>query len=223
MKWIEKKFKPDFQVIMETYRDLIWDKVKKYSHLIDNPEKTNGIKGPSDPEDKFIGLEYLDWYLKTLPGKGGPQYSRALTASMIWKYDNEFQERIIEIDNLVRQKLGGMDIWFNGAGQYYPPGGYMSWHDNRNAPGYNILITWSEKGDGFFRYYDMDKNTIETMLDRPGWTAKVGYYGGVSDTCVDVENVVPHCCKNYDHRFTFGWYTPMVKEFQDDMINEIFE
>ena len=104
--------KPDFQVIMETYRDLIWDKVKKYSHLIDNPEKTNGIKGPSDPEDKFIGLEYLDWYLKTLPGKGGPQYSRALTASMIWKYDNEFQERIIEIDNLVRQKLGGMDIWF---------------------------------------------------------------------------------------------------------------
>ena len=83
-----------------------------------------------------------------------------------------------------------------------------------------------EKGDGFFRWYDLETGKIETMLDRPGWSAKIGYYGGVNEeqSIIDPTGIVPHCCKNYDHRFTFGWLT-FAKEFQDDMLEsgDIFE
>ena len=35
---------------------------------------------------------------------------------------------------------------YNAVKMVYPKGGYMGWHHNANAPGYNILLSWSEKG-----------------------------------------------------------------------------
>ena len=36
----------------------------------------------------------------------------------------------------------------------YPPGGYISWHNNANASAYNLVFTWSESGNGYFKYID---------------------------------------------------------------------
>jgi hypothetical protein len=63
----------------------------------------------------------------------------------------------------------------------YPPGGFISWHNNANAPGHNMIFTWSEKGDGWFKYWDPKKEEIVTMQDEPGWNAKIGYFGSYSD------------------------------------------
>jgi len=216
MIWVDRKIKPEFQIILDTYRDHTYKAAMKHPEIRGHDE---------DPEDKWIGLEYLKDYLQADPGKGGPRYFRLYQAKNSEKKDPDTLHESVAIDDICRMKLGGTH-WGSGAAQYYPPGGYMSWHDNHNAPGWNILFTWSEKGDGFFRWYDLETGKIETMLDRPGWSAKIGYYGGTDEDhgINDPTGIVPHCCKNYDHRFTFGWLT-FAKEFQDDMLEsgEIFE
>lgn len=58
----------------------------------------------------------------------------------------------------------------------YPPGGYIGWHHNGNAPGYNILFSYSQDGKGWFKYYDYADKEIKTIYDEPGWNVKVGYY-----------------------------------------------
>lgn len=58
----------------------------------------------------------------------------------------------------------------------YPDGGYIGWHHNGNAPGYNILFSYSQDGDGYFKYYDREKDEIVYMHDKPGWNVKCGYY-----------------------------------------------
>tara|TARA_S200002703_G_scaffold25776_1_gene22136 strand:+ start:273 stop:908 length:636 start_codon:yes stop_codon:yes gene_type:complete len=59
----------------------------------------------------------------------------------------------------------------------YPPGGYIGWHSNYDVPGYNCLFTWSEFGDGFFKFIDpLTKETV-TLEDSSGWNARMGYFG----------------------------------------------
>jgi len=59
----------------------------------------------------------------------------------------------------------------------YPPGGLISWHNNANAPGYNIIFTWSEKGDGYWEHLDPDTGEIVRIQDVAGWQCKYGYFG----------------------------------------------
>lgn len=63
----------------------------------------------------------------------------------------------------------------------YPPGGFISWHNNANAAGYNIIITWSETGEGWFDYWDIEKEERVRIPDVPGWQAKMTYFGPYED------------------------------------------
>lgn len=58
----------------------------------------------------------------------------------------------------------------------YPENGYIGWHHNGNAPGYNILFSYTKDGDGHFKYYDREKDEVVYMYDKPGWNVKCGYY-----------------------------------------------
>jgi hypothetical protein len=60
---------------------------------------------------------------------------------------------------------------------YYPPGGFVGWHTNYDANAYQVLFTWSETGDGYFRYYDKQKDEIVTIQDVPGWQCRHFYFG----------------------------------------------
>ena len=51
---------------------------------------------------------------------------------------------------------------------YYPPGGFVGWHTNFDANAYQVLFTWSETGEGFFEYYDKQKDEIIKIPDVPG-------------------------------------------------------
>lgn len=59
----------------------------------------------------------------------------------------------------------------------YPPGGFIAWHNNANASGYNILFTWSQEGNGWFDYYDIEKKERVRVPDVKGWQCKMGYFG----------------------------------------------
>ena len=58
---------------------------------------------------------------------------------------------------------------------YYPPGGFVGWHTNYDANAYQVLFTWSETGEGFFEYYDKQKDKIIKIDDVPGWQCRHYY------------------------------------------------
>ena len=65
---------------------------------------------------------------------------------------------------------------------YYPPGGFVGWHTNFDANAYQVLFTWSETGDGFFEYYDKQKDEIIKIPDVPGWQCRHYYFGAGHET-----------------------------------------
>lgn len=95
----------------------------------------------------------------------------------------------------------------NALAAVYPANGYMSWHTNADAPGYNVLMTWSETGKGFFRYQDPITKEIITMHDKPGWNCKVGYFGKHTET----DKLFWHCCGTEELRVTVAWVFPTLE------------
>lgn len=65
----------------------------------------------------------------------------------------------------------------NSLTSYYPPKGFVGWHTNWNAFGYQIILTWSEDGNGYFTYYDKKKDKIITEYDVKGWQARWYRFG----------------------------------------------
>lgn len=65
----------------------------------------------------------------------------------------------------------------NSLTSFYPPNGFVGWHTNWNAHGYQIIITWSETGDGYFSYYDAVHDEIITEPDVAGWQARWYRFG----------------------------------------------
>jgi len=113
-------------------------------------------------------------------------------------------------------KLNDDLVKFLGARQsavhvYYPEKGFMGWHCNWDVPGYNILINYNA-GDGWFKYWDTENDSVVTMHDPEGWSAKVGYYGGKDDP-------VWHCAGG-GPRITLGFVIPQ-KEMWEMMIEDI--
>ncbi len=126
----------------------------------------------------------------------------------------------IHIDK--QQELNSELIAYLGARNvavhtYYPPNGFMGWHNNWNAHGYNILLTYnSEENGGFFRYLDPITKEVVTLIDPKGWSCKVGYFGRGREP----DKVVYHCCSNTAKRLTLGYVVPHL-EIWRSMIEDI--
>jgi hypothetical protein len=107
----------------------------------------------------------------------------------------------------------------------YPPGGFISWHNNANAAAYNCIFTWSETGDGFFKWYDRKNKKFVTWKDEPGWQCRLGYFAGYDD---DWDELVYHCaatdCWRMTISFTFDCSEESMMMQQwlvDDLMEEI--
>lgn len=109
----------------------------------------------------------------------------------------------------------------------YPPEGFVAWHTNWNSPSYQILFTWSETGEGYFRYKDPSTGEIITLHDKPGWNVRYHYFGSVEEK----EHVLWHCAYTKCDRFSFAYKyengginsakDAMVKEMLEDTLYEI--
>lgn len=97
---------------------------------------------------------------------------------------------------------------------FYPPEGFIAWHNNSNAYGYNILFTYSETGEGAFLYQHPITKEIVEMPDKKGWSAKVG--------CYDVAGGSPlwHAAYTRCHRLNWGYVIP--ENVWSDLMNEDF-
>ena len=127
----------------------------------------------------------------------------------------EVKSHVTRIDELLKPVLSAPHC---PVKMYYPKNGFMHWHNNHNAPGYNILLTYTKEGKGFFRYRDPQTKTTVTMHDSPGWTAKVGYYGSNEEP----DKVYWHCARAYEPRLTLGYIIPH-EEMWEMMCEDIQE
>lgn len=109
----------------------------------------------------------------------------------------------------------------NALTQLYPPDGFISWHNNANACAYNIIFSWSETGDGCFRYVDGHTGEEVVMQDVKGWQCKAGYFGSYRDPWY---KRVYHAAETNCWRITVSYMfdpSDMSLGLQDEVIEEI--
>ena len=104
---------------------------------------------------------------------------------------------------------------------YYPPKGFISWHNNANAPGYNVLFTSSETGDGWFAYKDDDGNTIKVQDERC-WSCKMMHFASYYDK--ENRNPMYHAaytkCKRITMAFRFEESQNIWNDLMEDLQSE---
>lgn len=121
-----------------------------------------------------------------------------------------------KLDDGIMKAIG---VGFNALKMYYPEDGYIGWHNNCNCPGQNLLLTYSQDGDGYFEWMHPDTKEIIRMQDQPGWTAKVGYYGSDKEP----GKILWHTARTKKPRITVSYvvrdqsmWEYMVEDIQSD-------
>lgn len=180
-----------------------------------------------DNRDKIMSDESL--YKIMAEGKehvGFPEviYAYSMTNNLRFSPDATISQKTT-FGKRVQDMLSDTQLKFgfktNALFSVYPPGGFISWHNNANAPAYNFIFTWSETGDGWFKYWDMEKKEIVTMHDVPGWQCKAGYFGAYAN---GEEHLFYHGAQTDCLRMTFAFTLSRDEtslNWQDDIIEEI--
>lgn len=140
-----------------------------------DPSKTNKKLDEVD-DPYYVSSEYRD-YIVSLgeDHMGSPVTAKSypIKPEHYIGTDPEYAVDFANIDTEIKMELG---VKLNALSQLYPPTGYIGWHNNANAPGYNLIFTWSETGDGWFKYIDKYGKEV-TIPDKKGWSLKAGYFG----------------------------------------------
>lgn len=110
----------------------------------------------------------------------------------------EYYEDWSKLHSAMCLELG---ISHSALSQLYPPNGFIGWHNNANASGYNLLFTWSETGEGSFEYLNPKTDKIVVLKDRKGWSCKAGYFGNYGEP----GKVIYHCARTKCWRMTLSY------------------
>lgn len=105
----------------------------------------------------------------------------------------------------------------NALTMFYPDNGFIGWHHNGNAPGYNILLTYSQDGNGCFKYWDYNKKEVVVHKDPIGWSVKVGYY---PNERTETDRVFWHAAETSKARLSIAWVMNQ-RDMWVNMINDI--
>lgn len=184
--------------LLSTLTDICYDK-----KIVDLVSKDYVRKDKLIPEFYGVSDDYLKKAL-TLKVRdfGFPRTAHGLGMSGVRPKDWHLIEPIEDHVKKIGKFLG---THVNALTMLYPKNGFIGWHHNGNAPGYNILLSYSLDGEGDFRYWDKDKKEIVIMKDKPGWFGKVGYYP--SDT-KEVDRVYWHAAQTKQQRVSIAWIMP---------------
>lgn len=142
-----------------------------------------------DDQEKFISDDYMriivdqheahNGYPKSLKG-----YSLDGSDTYLYTRPEDKQKRLpIEwldkYSNINEKLMHELSVRNNAVASLYPPDGYISWHNNANATGFNLIFTWSETGDGWFDYIeDNGKGERVRCQDKKGeWVCRYGMFG----------------------------------------------
>lgn len=160
--------------------------------------------------------EYLKKALESPPmDYGYPRHSWGLELSFDKQYikDKELIDQSTKTDKKLFNFFGARN---NALQMYYPSGGYIGWHTNCNAKGYNIIISCNPGADGYFVHYDHINKKYNYYYDKPGWNIKAGYFGSDKEP----DKMFWHSAKTKTPRLTFS-YIIYDKNIWEDMMIDI--
>jgi hypothetical protein len=168
----------------EILAKLDWVKEKVLQSNIVELSKTVDMHAPSDARtngEKYLTEEYLFKHMGDTEHQGFPVEHYSSPVQDILEHD----ESLAEVYKYAREGfIADLGANANAVFLYYPPGGFVGWHTNQNNSGYQFIFSWSEKGDGYFQYYDKQKQEIVKLPDEAGWNARYYHFGqDESDHC----------------------------------------
>ncbi len=207
-------------VFLQQTQNSIKDKIKWINHDLKDLEKS----------EEAASLEYLKKINHhTHDGFPPEMYGVDLNYDSMKKHglclDPQFFEEVREInfktDDLLQTYLGAK---LSALKAFYPEDGYIAWHTNWNAPGYNIIFTYSPNGNGYWRHIDPqsassyvpDENNLVHIQDKAGWNCKAGYFG----TKEEVNKLVWHSAYTKEPRVTLA-YVLYDEQIWKNLIEEI--
>lgn len=129
---------------------------------------------------------------------------------------DQYKEDWRNLDEKIKTELG-LDC--SALSMMYPPEGYIGWHNNANASAYNLVFTYSESGDGWFKFVDPLTGIVKTLNDKKGWTLKAGYFG----TYDEPEHIYYHAAWTGCWRMTLSYVLGNDKDYWQDCIDYISE
>lgn len=115
-----------------------------------------------------------------------------------------------------------LSVKHNALAAIYPPGGFISWHNNANAPGYNLIFSYTENGTGWFDYIHPETKEVVRCQDKPGtWTCKAAYFGPYDQP----ENLLYHAASSEDEwrvtvSYVFDW-SEASESFREMVLEDI--
>tara|TARA_B100002019_G_scaffold54947_3_gene47127 strand:- start:29530 stop:30165 length:636 start_codon:yes stop_codon:yes gene_type:complete len=173
-------------------------------------------KNTGESIDYCCGEDYLDIIVKK-DGQhiGYPEISYSYDMNMD-RTPAHFRKPLWDMNTELCAYLGARNT---AVSVYYPEGGFMGWHNNWNAHGYNILLSYTKNGGGYFKFRDPESRIVNTMYDPEGWSSKVGYYGRGREP----DKVYYHCAGTTEPRITLGFVVPdedmwlmMIEDIESD-------
>lgn len=225
---IKPPFNPDLMEILNEFiselskHDLSHMKI----HDVNTARRVWGELPDDQPGDYYTSMEHLE-HMKTKIYAGEKKrengFSEATYGINMTLPDCGSNKEVAAAVKNVNKRLNAFFCtMFNAVSMYYPPGGFMGWHNNGNAYGYNILLSWSNGNhQGYFQYIDpITKELVQIHDDEnimDGWTIKVGYFGEFGEE----DRLFWHSARTFDNeRITLGYVIPTEHKHMWDMMVE---
>lgn len=164
--------------------------------------------------DHYVSNEYLESIQADHIGHPETARSYCIKPPHYKGVDKNYQLEYNILDSEMRTELG---VRQSALSQLYPEDGFIAWHSNADASSFNLIFTWSEKGDGYFKYVDpITKNHI-WMVDKKGWQCKAGYFGANDEP----DKVMYHCAATNCKRITLSYTLGFDESYWKDAIEHI--
>lgn len=195
----------------------VLDILNRYSEFVMNYDMEQTTKLMSkDAAEIWVTDSYRDAIISQGESHQGTPASAKSYPIKPWMHRNlkdNYRETFNDFAEELKLELG---VEVDALSQKYPPGGYIAWHNNANASGYNLIFTWSETGDGWFKYVNESGETV-TLHDKKGWSLKAGYFADYN------EDIPPcyHAAYTNCWRITQSFVVSLDKDFWEDCIEYI--
>ena len=162
--------------------------------------------------DFYVGPKHMDEIVGQGTGhEGFPDelvgYNFKLSdkAHMMFEQDADplfKRDMTLHLRDLNDKMMNFLSVKHNALAAVYPPGGFISWHNNANAPGYNLIFSYSEDGSGYFEYIHPETKEVVRSQDQAGtWTCKAAYFGHYGQD----DQIMYHAASTDDWRCTVSY------------------
>jgi hypothetical protein len=180
----------------------------------------------------YVGENYMNQIISE--GKGHDGFPEHLLGYNLKLADKHHQMFFADADPIFRRDLTNhladlndrmmsfLSTKHNALTAVYPPEGFISWHNNQNAPGFNLIFSYSESGSGWFDYVHPETGERIRCQDEPGkWTCKAAYFGSFDEP----DKRLYHAASaNGDWRTTVSYIFDMSEEsasFREMVLEDI--